>query len=213
MGFNIKNNYGPNIDVHDGGVVNLRQNKDGLWSTDDAQEAEIVEEAEIIEEVKDETPATMDRPDDKTEKTPAEVFAERVKEIMLKAEQDNGQRKDNNARSYTTTYTYHVDGKGFGLVMDELLADYEHVINGYLNGATAETAGTIKYVCPFIGYILDTHLYSADKMPKNEFKKVLEQVYGKGTSAVAKMSDKNPSNEAEVLYKTAKEIMEKHKKA
>jgi hypothetical protein len=40
---------------------------------------------------------------------------------------------------------------------------------------------------------------------------VFETIYGKGTSAVSKMSDKNPSSEAEVLYKTAKEIMEKHK--
>lgn len=45
MGFNIKNNYGPNIDNHDGGVVNLRMGGDGRWTVD-------AEEAEIIEEVK-----------------------------------------------------------------------------------------------------------------------------------------------------------------
>ena len=95
--------------------------------------------------------------------------------------------------------------------MDELLANYDYVLKDYLKGTTAETAGSIKYVCPFIGYVLDTHLYSAAKMPKNEFKKVMQIVYGKGTSAVSKMSDKNPSNEADILYKTAKEIMEKHK--
>ncbi len=50
MGFNIKNNYGPNIDVHDGGVLHLHQNKDGKWSDDSDKE---VEDAEIIEEVKD----------------------------------------------------------------------------------------------------------------------------------------------------------------
>ena len=44
MGFNIKNNYGPNIEVNEGGVVNLHQGKDGLWHTVDAEEAEIVEE-------------------------------------------------------------------------------------------------------------------------------------------------------------------------
>ena len=45
MGFNIKNNYGPNIDNHDGGVVNLHMGGDGRWTVD-------AEEAEIIEEVK-----------------------------------------------------------------------------------------------------------------------------------------------------------------
>ncbi len=149
--------------------------------------------------------------DEKEKIDPVVAFVKRVKEIMLKAEKDNGKQKQNNSRSYTTTYIYNVDGKGFGKVMDELLANYEHVIKDYLDGATAETAVSIKYVAPFIGYVLDTHLYSAAKMPKNEFKDVFETVYGKGTSAVSKMSDKNPSSEAEVLYKTAKEIMEKHK--
>ena len=198
MGFNIKNNYGPLIDNHDGGVVNLRQHKDGTWSTDndnDVVDAEVVEDGEHqIQEI-----------------DPAVAFVERVKEVMLKAEKDNGKQKQNNSRSYTTTYIYNVDGKGFGKVMDELQANYEYVIKDYLDGATAETAVSIKYVAPFIGYVLDTHLYSASKMPKNEFKDVFETVYGKGTSAVSKMSDKNPSSEAEVLYKTAEEIMEKHK--
>lgn len=55
MGFNIKNNYGPNIDVHDGGVVNLRQHKDGTWQTDDEQE---IQEAEIEKEVTDIAPTS-----------------------------------------------------------------------------------------------------------------------------------------------------------
>lgn len=166
-----------------------------------------------FEEVKD-SPQTEEGEGTSSEKEeiyPIVVFVERVKEIMLKAEKDNGKQKQNNSRSYSTTYIYHVDGKGFCKVMDELLANYEYVIKDYLKGATAETAGSIKYVCPFIGFVLDTHLYSAAKMPKNEFKKVMQTVYGKGTSAVSKMSDKTPSNEADVLYKTAKEIMEKHK--
>ena len=50
MGFNIKNNYGPLIDNHDGGVVYLRQHKDGTWSTDNDND---VVDAEIVEEVKE----------------------------------------------------------------------------------------------------------------------------------------------------------------
>lgn len=53
MGFNIKNNYGPNIDVHDGGVLHLHQNKDGMWSEDSER---VVEDAEIVEEVEDTKP-------------------------------------------------------------------------------------------------------------------------------------------------------------
>jgi hypothetical protein len=143
--------------------------------------------------------------------SPAESFVERVKHIMLKAEEDNGTTKNLTARGNGGTYIYNVDGKGFSKVMDELLACHEQVIKDYLDGANVETAASIKYVAPFIGYVLDTHLYSAAKMPKNAFKEVFEVVYGKGTSATLKMSDKNPSNEATILYETAKEIMEKHK--
>jgi len=55
MGFNIKNNYGPNIEVNAGGKVTLVQDKSGRWHTTDAEEAE-------YEEVADETlqPAPAD---------------------------------------------------------------------------------------------------------------------------------------------------------
>lgn len=46
MGFNIKNNYGPNIEVNDGGKVTLVQGKNGLWTAADAEEAEYEEVAE-----------------------------------------------------------------------------------------------------------------------------------------------------------------------
>ena len=48
MGFNIKNNYGPNIEVNDGGKVTLVQGKDGLWHTADVEEAEYEEVVEVV---------------------------------------------------------------------------------------------------------------------------------------------------------------------
>ena len=63
MGFNIKNNYGPNIEVNAGGKVTLVQDKNGLWHTADAEEAE-------YEEVTDETLRSV--PSD-TEELPAEA--------------------------------------------------------------------------------------------------------------------------------------------
>ena len=50
MGFNIKNNYGPNIEVNAGGKVTLVQDKNGFWRTVDAEEAD-------YEEVADDAPA------------------------------------------------------------------------------------------------------------------------------------------------------------
>ena len=55
MGFNINNNYGPNIDVHDGGVVHLHQEQDGRWHS----EGQEIQEVEIIEPLKSEQAETM----------------------------------------------------------------------------------------------------------------------------------------------------------
>lgn len=49
MGFNIKNNYGPNIEVNDGGKVVVVQGKDGLWHTAEVEDAEIMEE--VVDEM------------------------------------------------------------------------------------------------------------------------------------------------------------------
>ena len=50
MGFNIKNNYGPNVEVNAGGKLTLVQDKNGFWHTADAEEAD-------FEEIKEETKA------------------------------------------------------------------------------------------------------------------------------------------------------------
>jgi hypothetical protein len=69
MGFNIKNNYGPNIEVNDGGKVTLVQGKDGLWHTADVEEADY---EEIKEDNLQSAPATAEelptsKPQDRSE--------------------------------------------------------------------------------------------------------------------------------------------------
>lgn len=41
MGFIIRNNYGPNIEVNEGGVVHFQQTKEGLWQTVDAEVVDV----------------------------------------------------------------------------------------------------------------------------------------------------------------------------
>lgn len=52
MGFNIKNNYGPNIEVNEGGTINLYQSRNGRWDTQKADDAEIVEEDILTSQLK-----------------------------------------------------------------------------------------------------------------------------------------------------------------
>ena len=62
MGFNIKNNFGPNIEVKDGGKLTLTQAKNGLWHTADvdAEEVEYEEVTAPQEPQKEETVASKD---------------------------------------------------------------------------------------------------------------------------------------------------------
>ena len=128
-------------------------------------------------------------------------------------EDENGTTKDLTSRGNGGTYKFDVKGKVIGDVLDDVLVNNEQYIKDYLNGTTTETAIKLKYVCPFIGYILDTHLFSTEKLQKKDLKPVFEMEYGKGTSAVSKLKHKNMSIEADNLFNVMKEAMEKYLKA
>lgn len=86
MGFNIKNNYGPNIEVNAGGKVTLVQDKNGMWHTVDAEEAdyeEIVEETQqpVLEDAEEVAAKT------ETQRDNAELV-EKLKPIFYNNETD-----------------------------------------------------------------------------------------------------------------------------
>ena len=141
---------------------------------------------------------------------PVDVFADTVKHIMLKAEDDNGTMKKLTARGNGGTYTYNVKGKEFGLVMDDVLAKYEEYVKEYLEGADAAQADTIKYVAPFIGAILETHLFSPATMPKKDIGPAFDSKYGSGNSAVSKMGKSNLSEDGKDLVNIIKNIAKEH---
>lgn len=157
----------------------------------------------------DETNAPIITPRGDT--NPVKSFVDIVKLIMKNAEKDNGKEKPIKARGNGGTYIYNVDGDGFCGVMDDLLLTHEKELADYLAGASADTATNIKYVAPFIGFILDTHCFTHKDMPKNAFQEAFESVYGEGTSAVSKMSDKEPPEENKKLFEVTQEIINKHK--
>ena len=56
MGFIIRNNYGPNIEVNEGGVVHFQQTKEGLWQTVDAEVVDVEIDGSDTKENKHKTP-------------------------------------------------------------------------------------------------------------------------------------------------------------
>ena len=198
MGIYINNNYGPNFDVHDGGVVNLFQDKDGRWPTGEKE----IQEAEIMEEGEPHNGGD----------SPIDLIVQRAKDIMKEAEKDNGKEKPITARGNGGTYTYNIEGKAFGKAMDKLLSNYKDCLKDYLEDANADMAVRIKYVGPFLGAVLDTHLFSPSSLQKIDLEPAFNTYYGEGSSAVTKLNPNKLSKSGYKLIEILKQITEKPEK-
>ena len=129
MGFNIKNNYGPNIEVNAGGKVTLVQGQNGLWHTEDAEDAEVLEE--IVDEG---TPAPDGKAVTSSPPVKQETFADRVKTIIRKAATKNGQQIETSAKGHAGAYLYHINAEAFCKAMDEMVSTYGEKLKELLGG-------------------------------------------------------------------------------
>lgn len=166
---------------------------------DEAEDAEVEEEKDAIHPSNE----TID---------PVKAFVDRVKLIMKNAEKENGKEKPLTARGNGGTYTYYVKGQLFGKVMDELQLHYEDSIEDYLEGADAKKAVMMKFVCPFLGAVHETHLFTPAQMPKKDLEPALNEVYGEGSSAVSKLKTTDLSPSGLILIENMKSVAEKLKK-
>lgn len=139
-------------------------------------------------------------------------FINKVKLVMLMATKANGQIRQLTSRGHSDSYIYNVYAEGIVQMLDELQANHQLVLDEYLKDATDLTADSIKYVAPFIGYLLDSHLFTPKKMPKKDLDWVFQDMYGKNTSAVSKMSNKCPLDKTQKLFDTAEMVMKKYSK-
>lgn len=177
-------NYQPNIKeqhIHMG-------NNEG--KRNDAEEAEVAKDS------------TVTSP--KNDVDPVKAFVDTVKLIMKNAEKDNGKEKPIKARGNGGTYTYNVDGEAFGRVMDKLFDSHKDCISDYLNGANSKKAVSMKYVCPFLGAILNAHLFTPIQMEKNDLEDALNSVFGAGSSASTKLSAEHLSESGKYLVELVK---------
>lgn len=208
MGFNIKNNYGPNIEVNEGGVVNLQQNKDGRWQTMDAQEAEELEKefadfAEVVEETKEEATsqaqeATMVQ----------ETFADCVKNIMRKAATKNGQRIETHAKGHAGSYIYNINAEVFCKAMDEMVSTYEQKLKAFLGG-TMHCLQVTK-VCMFIGHVIRMHIINDTNLQMADIVFAFDEYFDNAQTVKAKLGDKKTTSEQNVLFGTFEGLLKKY---
>lgn len=192
MGFNIKNNYGPNIEVNAGGKVTLVQNKNGLWHTEDAEEAEVVEEI-----VDDGTPAPEGKAITMAPPVVQETFADRVKTIMRKAATKNGQQIETSAKGHAGVYLYNINAEAFCKAMDEMVSTYGEKLKELLGGSM--NCLQVTKVCFFIGSVVRMHVINDVNLQTVDMLFAFEGYYDNLQTVKAKLGDKKATSDQNVV--------------
>ncbi len=184
----------------------------GDWKQQEEKEAEELEkEFADFEEVVDGT-AEVDAPKVKVrpELPPADVFVNRVKDIVMEAAKKNGETIKTNTRAWQGEYAFFVDGQRIAKMMDDLRKNYETKINEFLS--TASKYDGVMIVAPFVGKLLQIEELRARDLQFTDMEFAFAPYYNKPASAVKRMSNKLDSAEANMLFGLLQGILKKYSK-
>ena len=184
----------------------------GDWKQQEEKEAEELEkEFADFEEVVDE-PAEVDTPKVKVrpELPPADMFVNRVKDIVMEAAKKNGETIKTNTRAWQGEYVFFVDGQRIAKMMDDLRKNYETKINEFLS--TASKYDGVMIVAPFVGKLLQIEELRARDLQFTDMEFAFAPYYNKPASAVKRMSNKLDSAEANMLFGLLQGMLKKYSK-
>lgn len=184
----------------------------GDWKQQEEKEAEELEkEFADFEEVVDGT-AEVDAPKVKVrpELPPADVFVNRVKDIVMEAAKKNGETIKTNTRAWQGEYVFFVDGQRIAKMMDDLRKNYEAKINEFLS--TASKYDGVMIVAPFVGKLLQIEELRARDLQFTDMEFAFAPYYNKPASAVKRMSNKLDSAEANMLFGLLQGMLKKYSK-
>ena len=160
-------------------------------------------------------PETRPQGDDET----VDNFVDRVKRIMLKAEDRNGEKIEYEDNKHNKcTYEFWFEGKLFCKVMDEVKEKYPELIIDYLDGKTGDNAIGVTKVCPFIGCVIDKYIFNDAYLRKKDLEPAFQFVFGEKNergqkrSFIQKMSETRDIGDKPV-FQTIKMLFEEQKKA
>ena len=209
----ITNNYyapiGQHIDHVD--TLNFRMDGDGTFhfgyveeiagsGSVSSDENQVTQDSNIKEVM---PPIHQDLP-------PADVFVNRVKDIVTRAARKNGETIPANPRGLAGEYTFFVDGGRISKMMDDLRKNHEAKINEFLC-CTSKYDG-VMIVAPFIGRLLQMEELRARDLQLTDLEFAFSPYYTNTASAVKRMSTKLDSAEANMLFSLLKGLLKKYPK-
>ena len=195
--------------VHQAGSIMIKfaqYNVPGQKSDRKQQEEKEAEELERefadFEEMVDET-AEGDEPKVKVKPDlpPADVFVNRVKDIVMEMAKKNGEKIPAMPRGQAAEYEFFVDGQRISKMMDELRKNYESKINDFLSfHVKSKKYDGVMIVAPFIGGLLEMEDLRARELQYTDLEFAFVPYYRSAASAVRRLSEKMESAEAKMLY-------------
>lgn len=202
--------------VHQAGSIMIKfaqynvPGQKGDWKQQEEKEAEELEkEFADFEEVVEEK-AENNKPKVKPDLPPADVFVNRVKAIVMKASEKNGQTIKTNNRAWQGEYVFFVDGKRIAKMMDDLRKNNEAKINEFLS-VTSKYDG-VMIVAPFIGRLRQIEGLMSRDLQRTDMEFAFAPYYNNAASAVKRMSDKLDSAEANMLFGLLQGLLKKYPK-
>ena len=147
----------------------------------------------------------------KAELPPADVFVNRVKQIVLEMAKKNGETIPAKPRGLAAEYVFFVDGQRLAKMMDDLRKNHESKINEFLSRhLKSNKYDGVMIVAPFIGGLLKLDGIKARGLQLTDLKFAFEPYYNSGSSAVRRLSEELDSEEAKVLYGLLIGIQKRH---
>ena len=171
---------------------------------DDAEDTE-------YEEVKDKKASTCSKPaaDVQPSPTTQETFADRVKAIMRKAAEKNGQRIETSARGNAGAYNYNIDAESFCKAMDEMVINHGDGLKEMLGGTM--NCVQVTKVCSFIGNVVRMHVINEVDLQTVDMLFAFEDYYDNMQTVQAKLGDKKTSSEQDVILGKFEGLLRKYK--
>ncbi|MBR4566767.1 MAG: hypothetical protein IKO17_07470 [Prevotella sp.] len=138
-------------------------------------------------------------------------FTDRVKAIISKAAEKNGQRMVTGARGHEGSYIFSIDAQAFCEGIDKLVLNHKSELKEYLGGSMRNVQ--VTRVCHFIGHVVRMHVVNDSKLQLTDMAFAFEDYYKNLDTVRKKLSVKSLSYQEKDFFNFVNSSLESAKRS
>lgn len=138
-----------------------------------------------------------------------ELFIDRVKKIVIKASEQNGQILKMYARGSESEYKFYIDAQRFCDAVDKLAYEHEDKLKAYLGDDLCNI--NVSKVAQFIGMVVRMYIINNDLVAMKDMATAFSDYYKNPTTIKAKLSNLKISDDDRLLFSTLEGILKSQK--